>query len=107
MRQARCPHCGRNPGLGIWEKSGLGPGRTAACRSCGGRVSVSLFLSIGFVAITGWLPLLTLVVAMVLAKTLALGAVASALVALIGFGAGLLPIVLLFHWLVPLEERGD
>ena len=30
----KCPHCG-NPAMSLVRKSGLGPGRTINCQSCG------------------------------------------------------------------------
>ena len=30
----KCPHCGR-PAMSLMRKSGLGPGRTIGCQSCG------------------------------------------------------------------------
>ncbi len=44
----KCPYCGR-PAMTLTRKSGLGPGRTIACQSCGRPVtthSMSIFAAV-------------------------------------------------------------
>ncbi len=46
-----CPYCNQEA-FSFWRKSFLGPARTAECRSCGRKVSVS------WVSLLGMVPLL-------------------------------------------------
>lgn len=86
-----CPHCGQAC-LSFWRKQALGPATSAACGSCGKRVSV------GPGALLSILPI---VAAFIIARQLAWPAAAG--VALLLAGACLAAFV--SHRFVPLVRR--
>lgn len=99
--QPSCLHCGSDPGLSAWQKLLLRPGRSAPCRSCGGRVSVGRWAGALAGALTGLVPILLAVLGLALVDR-ALGSWAQPIAAFIGLGLGALIQVWLYHLLVPL-----
>lgn len=89
----------------MWEKSGLGPERSVACRTCEGRVGISLAWIICFLFFTSWLPLLLILLGLIFSDTLSLGRLLSGAVAIGAFSIGVLVQAILFRWVVPLAAR--
>ena len=105
MKQSRCPHCSNDPGLGLWEKTGLGPGRSRPCIACGSEVSVSLIWIIGFILLTSWLPLLMAFFGLVLSSSYSSGRVVSGLATFGGLAVGVLVLAAVYKRVVPLTTR--
>lgn len=103
MRQSPCPHCGRDPGLGFWEKLTLGRTRVARCRACGRAVAVAWLTSTVVLTLSGVVPLSLLLL------TIALAGGASARVqialALLAVASGTALQCWLYHRFVPLDAR--
>ena len=83
-----CPYCNQEA-FSFWRKSFLGPARTAACGSCGRKVSVS------WVSLLGTIPLLAGLFACALLGGSLLGilALAAGIAALFAFHEFVAPVV--------------
>lgn len=89
-RMRTCPYCGQEA-LSFWRKSFLGPARTAACGSCGRRISVA------WLGILGVVPLFAGMMALAWSGGSWLGILALVL--------GVLGTFAFHEWLVPLVRR--
>ena len=67
MKQSPCPHCGNDPGLGLWQKLTLGRTRVARCRACGRAVAVDWLASTIVLTLSGVAPLTLLLLSIALA----------------------------------------
>ena len=105
MKQSRCPHCNDETGLGLWEKTGLGPGRSRHCKTCGGAVGVSLLWIVVFTLLTGWFPLLLAFLGLIVSDALSSSQVLSGAMASGGLAVGAFVLALLYKRVVPLSAR--
>ena len=85
-----CPYCGQEA-MSFKRKSFLGPARTAACGSCGRRISVS------WVGLLGFAPLFAGMLGMIYFEGSWLGMFAAAV--------GVVAMFAFHEWLVPLVRR--